>query len=212
MAVSARKHTVPAGGETPRRQAVNDLAASINDIVPVANATERTQLVTDLTAAGVGPSSARPLYVDRADAPAHSSIERTTDGTTWRSVALQGDTVDLSYVTGWQNYGDSSVGRPVLSQVGRRVSMLSGPVGRSSGTTVTSDTELNLCPAGTIPVGMRPAAIRMWQGLIIAGTSEVSVTLRAKPDGSITYVALGNITMSTGNSNYLLVTDVPWDV
>jgi hypothetical protein len=81
MAVSARKHIVPAAAETSRRQAINDLAASVNDIIPVANATERAQLVADVVAAGhVWP---RPLYVDRADAPAGAKLERTTDGTTW---------------------------------------------------------------------------------------------------------------------------------
>lgn len=48
MGTDARKHTVPLAGETPRRQAFNDLSLSINDIVPIANATARAQLVTDI--------------------------------------------------------------------------------------------------------------------------------------------------------------------
>lgn len=75
MATSPRKHVVPAPGETPRRQVINDLAASINDFVPVANVTERAQLVADLTALDVGPSLARPLYVHRADAPDGFELE-----------------------------------------------------------------------------------------------------------------------------------------
>jgi len=81
MAVSARKHTVPAEGETPRFEAINELGASINDIVPVANTTERAQLLADL---GWAPSAARPLYVHRADTSA--ALEYTTDGTNWRPV------------------------------------------------------------------------------------------------------------------------------
>jgi hypothetical protein len=83
MATDARKHTAPAAGETPRRQSLNDLSLSINDIIPVANTPERAQYIVDLTAAGFGPTAARPLYFNRADAG--GGVERTTNGTdfTW---------------------------------------------------------------------------------------------------------------------------------
>lgn len=68
MATDVRRHTAPAAGETPRRQAFNDLSLSINDAVPVANTTERAQLVSDLTAISQAPSTSRPLLVYRADA------------------------------------------------------------------------------------------------------------------------------------------------
>lgn len=87
MAVSARKHIVPAAGETPRRAVINDLAASINDIVPVANATARAQLVADVV--NVGHAWPRPLYVDRADAHPARRLEVTIDGATWVPVGVQ---------------------------------------------------------------------------------------------------------------------------
>lgn len=54
MGTDVRKHTVPLAGEQPRRQAINDLSRSINDVIPIANATERAQLVTDLGGAYAG--------------------------------------------------------------------------------------------------------------------------------------------------------------
>jgi hypothetical protein len=87
MVVDARKHTVPPGtGVPPARQALLDLSLSLHDVVPVANATERAQLVADLTAAGVGPAADRPLYVHRTDAPAGGELERTVDGQAWQSI------------------------------------------------------------------------------------------------------------------------------
>lgn len=84
--IDLRKHTAPAAAEVPRRQALNDLSMSINDVVPVANATERAQLVTDLTAAGYGPTAARPLFVYQADQPVWTATKVTRDGTNWKSV------------------------------------------------------------------------------------------------------------------------------
>ena len=84
MATDARKHTAPAAGETPRRQALNDLSLSIRDVIPVANTTARAQLITDLTNAGVGPSITNPVFVYRADAPLGFRTEITEDGTNWR--------------------------------------------------------------------------------------------------------------------------------
>ncbi|GAA1404123.1 hypothetical protein [Oerskovia paurometabola] len=83
MATSVRKHVVPAPLETPRRQTINDLAASINDIIPVANVTARAQLLAEL---GWSPSPGRPLIVSRADAYAAVRVEMTTDGVNWGPV------------------------------------------------------------------------------------------------------------------------------
>jgi hypothetical protein len=84
MAIDARKHVAPAAGETPRRQVINDLSLSVRDPIPVANTTERAQLVTALTAVGQAPSATNPLFVYRADAPAGARLEMTQDGTTWQ--------------------------------------------------------------------------------------------------------------------------------
>ena len=92
MGTSPRTHTVPLPGETPTRALLSAGLASVDDIVPVANATERAQLVADLAAVTPAnpvayvPSAARPLYVHRGDRPAGDHVEFTTDGTNWRSL------------------------------------------------------------------------------------------------------------------------------
>lgn len=81
MTTDIRKHQAPAGGETPRRQVINDLSLSIRDPIPVANVTERAQLLAALPS-----STSAPLYVHRADAPAAARLEYSDDGATWRPV------------------------------------------------------------------------------------------------------------------------------
>lgn len=81
--IDLRKHEAFGPLEEPSRAALNALSLSTHDAVPVANATERAQLVADLTAAGFGPSPARPLRVYREDGPTVGRVEYTTDGTTW---------------------------------------------------------------------------------------------------------------------------------
>jgi hypothetical protein len=84
---NARKHVIPSAGE----QSVNRLTffetwgLSINDVVPVANVTERSQIVTAMTAKGRGPAATRPLVVHRADAPGLHRIEYCIDpaGSVW---------------------------------------------------------------------------------------------------------------------------------
>lgn len=97
MATDVRKHKAPIGSETPKRQAFNDLSLSINDLIPVASVSERATLVTNLTSAGYPPSTSKPVVVLRADAPADSNVEMSTDGTTWRAMSTT-DYVS-SYVT-----------------------------------------------------------------------------------------------------------------
>lgn len=82
---NARKHKIPLGTELSVNRATifQEFGESIRDIVPVANVTERSQLVADLTAAGEGPTTARPLYVYRVDAPGLHRIECTVNGTVW---------------------------------------------------------------------------------------------------------------------------------
>lgn len=94
MASNARRHIVPAPGEPPRRRAFDDLSLSINDVIPVANATARAQLVADLAAAGAPVSTTRPLYVHRADT---GVTERTTNGTLWLRVAGPSASLALNF-------------------------------------------------------------------------------------------------------------------
>lgn len=85
MASNARKQTIPAGSDTTvsRDTIFKDFGNSIRDVVPVANTTERTQLVVDLTAESQAPSSTKPLVVYRHDAPGAHRLEWTVDGTVW---------------------------------------------------------------------------------------------------------------------------------
>lgn len=80
-----RGHKIPLGTETTitRSTIFEAWGNSIRDVVPVANATARAQLVADLTSVGEGPTPAKPLYVYRHDAPGLHRIEYTTDGTVW---------------------------------------------------------------------------------------------------------------------------------
>ncbi|MFF3029154.1 hypothetical protein [Microbacterium sp. NPDC057944] len=80
---NARRHTKPTGTEQSfnRGTLFDAFGNSIRDIVPVANASDRAQLVTDLTAAGQAPSSTKPLVVHRADARGAHRIEYTTEST-----------------------------------------------------------------------------------------------------------------------------------
>ena len=86
MGTSPRTHTIPLAGETPRRQAIIDGFASVNDIVPVANTTARAQVLADLTAAGQAPTAARPLYVMQTD----TREVWEHNGTTWSPWGLRG--------------------------------------------------------------------------------------------------------------------------
>lgn len=82
MATDAKKHTSIAAGEKPTRQALADSILSINDAVPVANATEQAQVAAALTTLGQSFAT-KPLLTMRADAPALHRLEYTydTDGT-----------------------------------------------------------------------------------------------------------------------------------
>lgn len=78
MATDARNHVIPAAAGKPERADFDRLSLSINDIVPVANATARAAKVTELTAAGTPPTTSRPLLVWRADAGIGRELEVTT--------------------------------------------------------------------------------------------------------------------------------------
>jgi len=77
MATNARGHTVPSAGETPSRAAIFQSLMTVNDIVPVANATARAQKLLDL-----GSSAARPLIVRQSD----TGVYWEHDGTAWRAL------------------------------------------------------------------------------------------------------------------------------
>ena len=82
---NVRKHIIPLGSEVSltRQVIYTDFGESIHDVIPVANATERAQLVSDMVAKGKGPSASNPLVVYRADAPGLHRVESSTDGLVW---------------------------------------------------------------------------------------------------------------------------------
>lgn len=100
---NVRKHIVPLGSEVSltRQVIYTQFGESIHDVVPVANATERAQLVTDMNAKGKGPSAANPLVVHRADAPGLHRIESTVDGSAWVPASGVLRFVDLASATAW---------------------------------------------------------------------------------------------------------------
>lgn len=82
---NARKHVIPSGADQSitRETIFEAFGNSIRDVVGVESATERAQLVTDLTAEGQGPTGSRPLVVHRSDAPGLHRIEYTVNGAVW---------------------------------------------------------------------------------------------------------------------------------
>ena len=106
---NARKHIIPLGTEASFTRATlfKQFGQSISDVVPVANVDDRAQVVADLTAAGRGPTSARPLVVIRADARGLHRIEYTYDGTVW----LPGSGVlDFSTKAAADSFGTANAG------------------------------------------------------------------------------------------------------
>lgn len=131
---NARGHTIPLGTEASfnRTTIFNSFGNSIRDVVPVANTTARTQLITNLTNAGQGPTAARPVYVYRADAPRMHGIECTINGTVWTpasgvlSFASKGD------ADSWATSNGSYLTTGDLCRVGVREYRWSGSAWRAT--------------------------------------------------------------------------------
>jgi hypothetical protein len=100
---NARGHETPDGGDATVSRATifEAFGNSIRDIPAVANTTARAQKVTDLTTAGEAPSSTKPLYVYRADAPGLHRIEVTQDGSLWLPASGVLRFADLSARNSW---------------------------------------------------------------------------------------------------------------
>jgi hypothetical protein len=80
MATDARKHTTLAAGEAPTRAGLAAAIFSINDAIPVANATEQAQVGAAIVAQGVDLST-KPMVTIRADARGLHRIEYSYNGT-----------------------------------------------------------------------------------------------------------------------------------
>ncbi len=103
MALNSRRHTVPAGTDqsVSRATIFETFGNSIHDVVPVANSTDRAQLVSDLTAAGRTPTTTDPLVVYRADAPGLHRFEWSPDGSAWIPVDGVLRFADKAAATAW---------------------------------------------------------------------------------------------------------------
>lgn len=101
MAIDAKKHTTIAPGENPTRAALAAALLSINDAIPVANTTERAQVVSALNALSLGPTSTRPVSFMRGDAPGLHRLEYTYDGTAFLTASGTLTFADLTAANAW---------------------------------------------------------------------------------------------------------------
>ncbi|MGL5830442.1 MAG: hypothetical protein ACRC0L_12865 [Angustibacter sp.] len=130
--IDASKHKVPAPtGEPPRRQAFADLSSSINDVIPVADVSERATV-----AAALGASLSRPVYTHRQNAATGLELEVTTDGAGWRVIysnAAPGWN-DLQLSSSWTGTAKWALrnGFATLTGITNRISDLSAGAGNNS--------------------------------------------------------------------------------
>lgn len=94
MSTDVKKHLSIAAGETPSRAGLAAMILSARDPIPVANTTERAQLVAALSTAGFAASASQPITVLRADAPGLHRVETTVDGNAWSPASAR-----LSFAT-----------------------------------------------------------------------------------------------------------------
>lgn len=80
MTQDAKRHKTLAAGENPTRAGLAASILSVNDVVPVASATEQAQVVAALSGSEFPVGSGRPLTTARADARGLHSIEVSRDG------------------------------------------------------------------------------------------------------------------------------------
>jgi len=149
MVTNARGQKIIAGtGEPVTRARINALLDEVYDIRPVATLTARAQLVAALTTAGLGPSPARPLYVDREDAPAGMRLERTYNGTSWDAVPTMGS-VPIPMIGIW------SASKLVATNLGSQL-LVTGTVATTGGT-VPAGASTNV---GVVPGDWRPSELK----------------------------------------------------
>lgn len=199
MATNARKHTVPAAGETPRRQVINDLAASINDIVPVPNVTARAQLVADVVAAGhVWP---RPLYVDRTDGGPRGLLEKTIDGIRWEGVAGIGSPVAPTLNSIWVTDPEDPL---QLYQDGAHMVLSGGIRNAGSGSIGTPE-----APLGSIPSATAPATRKIVSATFGGDGPWSAANVVVYPNGDLRF-NLSRTTASIGAGAFVLAVQARW--
>lgn len=87
MSFDAKKHTTLAAGEAPSRAGIAAGLLSVNDIVPVASATEQAQIATALSGTDFPVGASRPLVTARANARGLHMVELSTDGSVFVPVS-----------------------------------------------------------------------------------------------------------------------------
>lgn len=102
MSTDVKKHTNFAAGEKPSRAALAAAILSINDVIPVANATEATQVAVAIAQSGQNLATT-PVVVSRADAPALNRIEYTYDpaGLVWLPASGTLDFATVAAANAW---------------------------------------------------------------------------------------------------------------
>lgn len=168
--LDARRHTIPDGEDTPSRAGVFAALLTVRDPIPVANTTERTQVLSDLATEGIVPDTDEPVFVFRADAGAGRELEYTTDGATWTTVqtapaAWTDITLDSGRVTdanhptpAWrlEDHGDT------LRLRGSRVTFSPAGVAMTAGSDYAIASGSNALPAAARPVQERYGDCRVY--------------------------------------------------
>ncbi|MDF2916000.1 MAG: hypothetical protein K0S70_217 [Microbacterium sp.] len=87
------------------------MGESIRSLVPVASTSARDAVVAAMVTAGRPVTTANPIIVVRADAPAGAEVEISTDGTNWRTLGSDSGANVTSFGTGWSSTGSGHVPR-----------------------------------------------------------------------------------------------------
>lgn len=218
MAIDAKKHTYPAPGETPTRAALAGAILSINDIIPVANATEAVQVATALAAGGQNLAT-NPVTVARADASGLHKIEVCYDSTNFAFVPASGimHFADVAAANAWASTNSSMLTVGDEARVGA-VSLIWSGTAWIGGAAVISSFAANWSATS----GYTPTVVREGKKRTILGAASRAaggslggiLTLAAedRPDG---YVFLGAGVTSAGVAYQLRlaptgVVDVPY--
>ncbi|MFJ2535849.1 hypothetical protein [Microbacterium maritypicum] len=188
MATDAKKHTTIAAGEKPTRAVLASAILSINDIIPVANSTEATQVVLALVALGQSIAST-PVTVARADARGLHRIEITYDpaGLVWMPAS---GVLNFTTKTAADNWGAAN---PALLTAGDRCT-IAGVEYRWSGSLWYQPHAGGRIANGTDGVGV----VKVTHGM---GKAPAAVTAVVAMDSPVIVdmlkVEVGNLTATT---------------
>ncbi|WP_454728978.1 hypothetical protein [Cellulosimicrobium protaetiae] len=136
-----------------------------------------------------------------------------TDDARWRTLPVQGDVETVPLLTGWGTY--TGFAPPRLVRQGDIVSLIGGMAGRTTNAALTALQEYNLAGTGAIPADLCPATDQTENrpGWLQSGTAVSNAQIRVYPDGSIRYVPISTITLTSGSTRgYILVPDMSWKV